>query len=128
MKRLIIVVSVFVILMATDSHAVNIYIFDASGTMQKLERFFLSPSKCRIGDVKLAPISTGEFAKVYMDAKKSKYTVSCKVDRALDVKKEVSVRNKPVYIKLETHRYKRGTLEHVDALPKDFYEDYKEAK
>ena len=128
MKRLIVVVSFFVMQVATDVSAANVYIFDSSGAIQKVERFFLSPSACSIDTVNLTPIGPGEFTKFHTNGKKLKYTVLCKIGRALDAEKEIDTGNGDVYLDLQISRYKKSMLKQVDTLPEGFYQNYKEAK
>lgn len=128
MKKLICTVSLIMILVATKSHAANVYIFDASGTMQKLERFFLSATRCTIDGVSLPPINTGEFVKYHLDGRKLSLVVLCKIDRALDVKKDITAGKSDVYLKITTSRYKRSKMERVFNLPDNFYSDFTESK
>ena len=128
MKKLMVIVCVFVVQMAVEGYAAHVYIYDASGSAQKYNRYFLPATMCTINGAKAIPINVGEFTRIYVDGKKRKYDVVCKVARALDVKKEIRFRNNNVYLELRITRYKGGVLKQVKKLPKDFYKDYKEAK
>lgn len=128
MKKWIIMSIMCLMQMATDGQAAYIYIYDASGTVQKYNRYFLPPTQCWIDDTEVTPIRVGEFIKIRADSRRIKHTVLCKAARALDVKKEIRIKNSNVYLELRVSRYKRSTLEQVISLPENFGADYVEAQ
>ena len=128
MKKLLATVFILGMLIITDGHAGYVYIYDASGFFQKYDRYFLPPTRCKIGDKDAIPIRVGEFSKTYMDKKLRYYTVVCKIARALDIEKKIGATNGDTYLELKTSRFKANTLKPVNALPENFYQDYKLAE
>lgn len=125
MKKFLAMVFLLGMMVTTDGQAAHVYIYDASGIFQKYDRYFLPPTRCKIGDTDATPIKAGEFSKTYMDGKSRYYTVVCKIARSLDIKEKIRVTNSDVYLELITSRFKTSTLKPVNALPENFYQDYK---
>ena len=127
MKKSVLLICLFTLHIAAHAHAADLYLFDASGTMQKFERFFLDASQCTLDGRKLPPIETGEYLKVPLKEGKPQFKVLCKIDRALDVTLDIVAGKHDVYLELTTSRYKRSTLKRVFTLPDNFNADYSRA-